>query len=151
MKDYFKYGVVTVIIWNTLIILMTIIAASVRKVDYSYFFDDGTGGIGICLFLIIWSLIWFCIGYHSRKKYIQKKTFYKEMATLIDDKQFNKEYAAYYFSKQAKMLSVVLITAIPWYVIGYVRKPFESKDLIIIAILAILSAITFIIYKSLKK
>lgn len=109
MKDYFKYGIATAIIWNILIVLMAIIAASIRQVEYSYFFDDGIGGIGICLFLIAWSLIWFYIGYHSRKKYIQKKLFYKEMAPSIDDKRFNQEYAAYYFSKQAKLLSILLV------------------------------------------
>ena len=151
MKDYFKYGIATAIIWNILIVLMAIIAASIRQVEYSYFFDDGIGGIGICLFLIAWSLIWFYIGYHSRRKFIQKKLFYKEMAPSIDDKLFNQEYTAYYFSKQAKLLSILLVTAIPWHAIGYIRKQLDHRDLIIISVLATLAVLSFGIYKWLKK
>lgn len=151
MKDYLKYGIITLVVWNILLILMTILAASIRKVEYSYFFDDGIGGIGICAFLVLWSLIWFGIGYHSRKKYVQEKSFYKEKVPLVDEEQFNKEFIAYYISKHTKMLSIILATAIPWYIIGYVRGPFTIRDLIIILILALLSAISFWIYKQKKK
>ena len=73
------------------------------------------------------------------------------MAPSIDDKLFNQEYAAYYFSKQAKLLSILLVTAIPWYAIGYIRKPLDYRDLIIVSILATLAAISLGIYKWLKK
>lgn len=151
MNDKIKYGFITLVVWNLLLILMTMLAASVRKVNYSYFFDDGTGGIGIGLFIILWSLIWFGIGYHSRKKYVQEKAFYRKMVSLVDDTKYNKEFAAYYVSKHVKMLMIVFITAIPWYIVGYVDGPFTGRDFIVMGSLGVLAAISLGIYKILDR
>lgn len=151
MNDKIKYGFITLVVWNLLLILMTILAASVRKVNYSYFFDDGTGGIGIALFILLWSLIWFVIGYHSRKKYVQEKAFYRKMASVVDDTRYNKAFAAYYISKHAKMLMIVFITAIPWYILGYVNEQFIGRDFVVMGSLGVLAAISLGIYKILER
>lgn len=150
MCGYIKYGVITSVVWNVLLVLMAMLAASIRDVEYSYFFDDGTGGFGISVLIVIWSLIWFGIGYHSRKKYVEERTFYMK-ATSLDKAQFNKEFISYYVSKHAKMLAIVFITAVPWYVLGYVNGSFSMRDFIIIGVLIILAVASFGTYKLLKK
>lgn len=151
MSNYVKYGLIALIAWNIVLVLMAILAAFVRNIDYAYFFDDGMGGWGIGLFIVLWSLIWFAIGYHSRKKYVQEKAFYREQASLMEDAQYNKEFTAYYVSKHIRMLAIIFITAIPWYILGYVNGSFAQRDFIIMGSLAALSAISFGIYKSLRR
>lgn len=152
MNDKIRYGIITLVAWNLLVLLMAMLAASIRGVEYSYFFEDGTGGVGISIFIVIWSLIWFGIGYHTRKKYVEEKNYYlKEAATLIDEAQYNKEFIAYYVSKHAKVLSIVFLTAIPWYMLGYVNGSFTVRDYLIMGAFALLTLISFGIYKLLKK
>ena len=68
---------------------------------------------------------------------------YREQVPLLELKQFNKAYRNYYIGKQAKLLSIVFVTAIPWYIIGSVDFPMTTKDVIIVAILAVISAFCF--------
>ncbi|MEG1332947.1 MAG: hypothetical protein RSD11_04760 [Bacteroides sp.] len=147
MKDNLKYGFAALIGWNILIVLMAILAVHVRGIEYSAFFDDGIGGIGMCLFLLLWSLIWFYIGYDSRRKFVSEKQFYKEYAPLLDKKEFDKLFISHYVSRVSRVLAILSITAIPWYIIGYVRGAFETKDWAILAVLALLSVVFFGVYK----
>ena len=68
---------------------------------------------------------------------------YREQVPLLELKQFSKTYRGYYIGKQAKLLSIVFATAVPWYMIGYVDFPMTTKDVIIVAILAVISASCF--------
>jgi len=108
-----------------------------------YIFDDGTGGVGMSIFLLIWSLIWYGIGYKLRKDFITTRSMYREQVPLLELKQFNKAYRNYYIGKQAKLLSIVFATAIPWYIIEHVDFPMTTKDIIIVAILAVISTSCF--------
>ena len=55
-----------------------------------------------------------------------------------------------HFSSHAKMLSIVFASAIPWYVIGYVRESFNITDFAVIVPLMFLSIICFWFYKRYK-
>lgn len=150
MKSHIKYGLITTCCWNILLLFALIIRADVKGVSISYFFDDGTDGIAMTMFLIAWAFIWFGIGSHARKDYLIKKQSYKNMFPNIDDRTLHKAFTTHYFSIHAKMLSIVFTTAIPWYVIGYVREPFKITDFVILATLMLLSIICFWFYKHYK-
>lgn len=151
MDDKIKYGFISLGIWNFFLVLMAILAASIRNVEYSHFFDDGTGGIGISILIVIWSLIWFGIGYHVRKKYVEEKSYYMNKVTAIDETQYNKEFVVFHICKYAKMLTIVFLTAIPWYILGYVDGSFSVRDFTFMGIMALLTIISFGTYKLLKK
>ena len=142
-NDFNKYGLVTMIGWNILLVVLILIVSTIKGVSMFYIFDDGTGGVGMSIFLLIWSLIWYGIGYKLRKDFITTRSMYREQVPLLELKQFNKAYRSYYIGKQAKLLSIVFVTAIPWYIIGHVDFPMTTKDIIIVAILAVISASCF--------
>ncbi|RRD88608.1 hypothetical protein EII33_11915 [Bacteroides heparinolyticus] len=135
------------IVWNLFIVLLAIIGASINNRSYASFFDDGMNGIGISLFLVAWSLIWFGIGYYFRKDFILKKNYYKEQAKSLGDNDFEKEFKSYYVAKYAKMFTIVFASAIPWYVIGYVRESLALRDFMIILPLMFLSAGCYWLFK----
>ena len=145
MNNFHKYGWITMIAWNLLLVILMLTVSTIRKVPFTYIFDDGMGGVGISLFLLLWSLIWYGIGYKSRKDFVLTRNMYKEQVPLLEQTQFNKAYRNYYIGKQAKLLSIVFVTAIPWYIIGYVDFPMTTKDIIIVAVLAVISASCFFI------
>lgn len=142
-NDFNRYGLATMIGWNVLLVVLILIVSTVKGVSMFYIFNDGTGGVGMSIFLLIWSLIWYGIGYKSRKDFVLTRNMYKEQVPLLEQTQFNKAYRSYYIGKQAKLLSIVFATAVPWYIIGYVDFPMTTKDIIIVAILAVISASCF--------
>ena len=146
-NDFNKYGLTTMIGWNILLIGLILIVSIIKGFPFTYIFDDGTGGIGMSIFLLIWSLSWYGIGYKSRKDFVTTRNMYREQVPLLEHEQFNKAYRDHYIGKQAKLLSIVFATAIPWYMIGYVRLPISHTDIAIIAILAIISVSCFFISK----
>ena len=134
--------------WNILLIVLILIVSTIKGFPFTYIFDDGTGGIGMTIFLLLWSLIWYGIGYKSRKDYVIARNMYREQVPLLEYEQFNKAYRDYYIGKQARLLSIIFATAIPWYVIGYVSLPITYKDIIVIAIMAVISVLCFCISKN---
>jgi len=147
MKSHIKYGLITTCSWNILLLFAIIIRADIKGVPISYFFNDDTGGIAIAIFLIAWTFIWFGIGSHARKDYLIKKQSYKSMFPNINSYSFGKAFRTHYLSKQAKILSIVFTTAIPWYVVGYVKEPFGTTDFVVIVPLMFLSIACFWFYK----
>ena len=143
LNNFHKYGWITMIVWNLLLVILILIVSTIRKVPFTYIFDDGMGGVGISVFLLLWSLIWYGIGYKSRKDFVLMRNMYREHVPLLEQAQFDKAYRNYYIAKQAKLLSIVFATAIPWYIIGYVDFPMATKDIIIVAILAGISVSCF--------
>lgn len=142
-NDFNKYGLATMIGWNILLVILVMMVSTVKGISFSYIFDDGTGGVGMSIFL----LIWYGIGYKSRKDFVTTRNMYREQVPLLEHEQFNKAYRDHYIGKQTKLLSIVFATAIPWYVIGYVRLPISHTNIIIMAILAIISVSCFYISK----
>jgi hypothetical protein len=149
MNDKYKYGIIAVTGWNIFVILLMAIASFARDIPFGTVFDGRLDGIVRPIFLIIWSLCWFGIGYTSRKKYLSGKAFYREEAPLLTEEQFNKAYRRYYISKNAKIISIVLMAGIPWYILGHVRGDFCLTDWIIIAVMFVASIFAFAFYKRL--
>lgn len=145
LNNFHKYGWITMIAWNLLLVILMLIVSTIRKVPFTYIFDDGMSGVGISLFLLLWSIIWYGIGYKSRKDFVLTRNIYREQVPLLEQAQFDKAYRNYYIAKQAKLLTIVFATAIPWYIIGYVDFPMTTKDIVIVAVLAVISASCFFI------
>lgn len=143
MSSELKYGLATLLAWNLLLFLAVALTARGRGVPFAYLFDDGTGGVGIGSLMVLWSCIWFGIGYSSRKKYLALRAYYREQAAGLDEADFSKAFRHYYLGKNAKMLSVVLITAVPWYALGYVHDKALPTDYLIMGGLALLAALLY--------
>lgn len=124
--------------------------STIKQLPLTYIFNDGTGGIGISIFFFIWSFFWYVIGYKSRKDYVLRRKMFKENFSLLDDKKFNKVFRIHYVSGQAKILSIVFLTAIPWYILGYTNESISKENIIIVISMGTLSLICFLISKKLK-
>ena len=149
-NNFSKYGLVTMIGWNILLIVMILIVSTAKEIPFTYIFDDGTGGIGISIFLFIWSLIWYGIGYKSRKDFVIARNMYREQVPLLEWEQFNKTFRDYYIGKQAKMLYLVFGIAIPCYFITYTSSSISHKDMAVIAILSVACISCLYISKRMK-
>ena len=121
-NEFNKYGLITMIGWNILLIVLILIVSTIKGFPFTYIFDDDTGGIGMSIFLL---------------------NMYREQVPSLEQNQFDNAFRSYYIAKQAKLLSIVFATTIPWYMIGYVDFPMTTKDVIIVAILAVISASCF--------
>ena len=146
-NDFNKYGLITMIGWNILLIVLILIVSTIKGFPFNYILDDGTGGIGMTIFLLLWSLIWYGIGYKSRKDYVLTRNMYREQVPSLEQNQFDNAFRSYYIAKQAKLLSIVFATAIPWYMIGYVDFPMTTKDILIVTILVVVSVSCFCVSK----
>ena len=62
-NDFNRYGLAAMVGWNILLVVLVLIMSTVKGISFFYIFDDGTGGVGMSIFLLIWSLIWYGIGY----------------------------------------------------------------------------------------
>ena len=151
MNNYHKYGFITMVGWNIMLIILTLIRSAIKQVSPIYVFNDGTGGIGISIFLLIWSIIWYGIGYKTRKDYISCKNMFREKHSKLNDKKLNNVFRSHYICEQSKILSVVLLTAIPWYVLGHVKGSISKENLLIITFIGILSLTCLLISKKTKK
>ena len=64
LNNFHKYGWITMIAWNLLLVILMLIVSTIRKVPFTYIFDDGMSGVGISLFLLpIMMGLW--LMYHS--------------------------------------------------------------------------------------
>lgn len=124
--------------------------STIKQLPLTYIFNDGTGGIGISIFFFIWSFFGYVIGYKSRKDYVLRRKMFKENFSLLDDKKFNKVFRIHYVSGQAKILSIVFLTAIPWDILGYTNESISKENIIIVISMGTLSLICFLISKKLK-
>lgn len=150
MSDFHKFGLVTMVGWNVMLIVLIQINSAIKQLPITYIFNDGTGGIGISIFFFIWSIIWYGIGYKSRKDYVLRRKMFKDNFSLLDDEKFNKVFRLHYVSEQAKIFSIVFLTAIPWYILGYTNESISKENIIIVISMGTLSLICFLIFKKLK-
>ena len=89
--------------WNILLIVLILIVSTIKGFPFTYIFDDGTGGIGMTIFLLLWSLIWYGIGYKSRKDYVLTRNMYREQVPSLEHNKFDNAFRSYYIAKQAKL------------------------------------------------
>ncbi|HJD92488.1 hypothetical protein [Bacteroides coprosuis] len=144
-KSCSKYGVLSMIGWNVLIISLLL---ATQKPLEALLTSDGLRLSGMGFLFFLWSGIWFFIGYQYRKKYLRQKEDYKEEYSEEEQKDFDKAYFQYCLSKNTKAISTVLFITIPWYFIGYVQgDTMHMRDYIVMGILLLISATLYGIHK----
>lgn len=50
-NDFNRYGLAAMVGWNILLVVLVLIMSTVKGISFSYIFDDGTGGVGMSIFL----------------------------------------------------------------------------------------------------
>ena len=53
MSNFHKFGLVTMVGWNVMLIVLIQINSAIKQVPLTYIFNDETGGIGISIFFFI--------------------------------------------------------------------------------------------------
>jgi hypothetical protein len=96
---------------------------------------------------VAWALVWFAIGRYFSRDYAQKKETWKRDYPAIDEAEIDKAFRAEYFSRLAKMLSIVFFFAVLAYAVANVRGTVTLRNGIYIGTLMVLSIICGIYYK----
>ncbi len=148
-KDYCKYGILFTIAWNIVLFILLVITNLVEGNEL--FFYESTHWYDMPVIILIWSLVWYWIGYSLRKEFLFQRKYYQHKFQMLNQQKIKDLFKIHYLSRYAKILTVVCITAIPWYVIGYVRDHFNLTDIIIMSVLFIWSLILYFTARYLKR
>jgi len=152
MKDSCKFGLMTMALW--IVFVITLVSGYAFYNNYSffeYFVDEETNGVVSGLFSTAWAIAWFFIGSHGRNKYITMCKYYSQNNPQVDPSEVQRTIKTYYFTKLAKILTVVFSTAVPWW---WIVKMIQTggtypsvKDYIVTFVLVILSTSCYWYYK----
>ena len=102
-------------------------------------------------FIVLWSIIWYFVGYYGRKRFLVSRTLFKDKHPCLNSRVIDKYYSLFYFSKALKLLLKVVLVSIPSYVLLHLERGFSSLDFIAISLLCMLSVFLFYAYKKLEK
>ena len=147
MDRHSKFGLKTMCVW---IIFLTVLYGSyavVTNSSLSGLLDKETEGFISLAFFVAWALVWFAIGRHFSHDYAMKKAAWKRDYPAIDEAEIDKAFRAEYFSRLAKMLSIVFFFAVLAYAVANVRGTVTLRNGIYIGTLMALSVICGLYYK----
>ena len=148
-KEYNKYGVSFAIVWNIFLISLIVITNLVE--NNPLFHIESAHWYDMPIIMSVWTLIWYWIGYSLRKEFLLQRAYYLETYKTLDQEKVCKLFRTHYLKRYAKILTVVSATAIPWYIIGYVRDEFVTRNFIVMGILFVLAVALFFLTRYLKK
>ena len=94
-------------------------------------------------FIVLWSIIWYFVGYYGRKRFLAGRTLFKDKYPRLDSRAIDKYYSLFYLSKTSRLLMKVVLVSIPSYVLLHLEKGFSSLDFIAISLLCVLSVFLF--------
>ena len=148
-KEYNKYGVSFAIVWNMFLVTLIVVTNLIEnnplfQIESEHWYD-------MPIIMTIWTLIWYWIGYNLRKEFLLQRGYYLEMYKTLDPKKVGKLFRTHYLKRYAKILTIVSATAIPWYIIGYVRDEFVTRNFVVMGILFLLAFMFFFLTRYLKK
>lgn len=142
-KEYIKYGLLSLAIWLLLFVFMGAIVTFVEKEScITLLFLDAMVGVSICVFIAIWAVIWFFLGYDTRKEFL--KAYDKQ---LIPDPQFKQSFKAMYLSTHFKVLGLILALLFFWLCVTMLFTSSNLHDYIYLILLGGSSLISFVLYK----
>lgn len=143
-KEYIKYGLLSLVIWLLLFVFMGAIVTFVEKEScITLLFQDAMVGASICVFIAIWAVIWFFLGYDTRKEFL--KAYEKQ---LIADSQFKQGFKAMYLSTHFKVLGLILALLFFWLCVTILFTSSTSHDYYIyLILLGGSSLVSFVLYK----
>lgn len=148
-KEYCKYGILFTVGWNIVLLALLIITNLVEGNELFYY--KSVHWYDMPIIIMIWSLVWYWIGYSLRKEFLLQREYYQQKFQMLDQQKLKDLFKIRYLLRYAKILAVVTITAIPWYIIGCVRAYFNLRDIIVISILFICSLLLFFTARYLKR
>lgn len=148
MNSKVKYGIITSIIWLLFQTLLFFIGTNYRT---SPLISSNVDIVGLILFTIITTIVWFWIGYRVRSKYIEELSLYQKEYIEIDNKCLKKEFTKYFLFKRTRLMGLIFMTAIPWYILSPLRETYQIKDFVILIIFFCLTIISFYFYFKGKK
>ena len=94
-------------------------------------------------FIVLWSIIWYFVGYYGRKRFLAGRTLFKDKYPRLDSRAIDKYYSLFYLSKTSRLLMKVVLVSIPSYVLLHFEKGFSTLDFIAISLLCVLSVFLF--------
>lgn len=152
MKDSNKYGFVVMAIWIVFVIILISGYAAYNHSTFSeYFIDKETNGIISTCFFAAWASIWFAIGSHCRKRYTTMCEKYLMDNPDVEQSTVRHIIKVYYSAKTAKLLTVVLVAAVPgWWIVKLILNTASRpvvKDYVITFTLIILSIACYWYYR----
>lgn len=143
MNNNVKTGLISMIAWILFVIILCggYLLATHQTIEY--FKDEDTGWVIPSIFFIVWALIWYGIGYHAHKKYIENKAVYMDMHKKDSREKAAVAFRSTYLGKQSKMLSRVFLCAVPFYVALNISEIGTAKNIIVVGILMIISVLLY--------
>lgn len=144
-KTCTTYGLLTAVAWNVaLAALAWVSEVPLKQLLTAHLFVQ----LGFTALLIIWSVLWYFMGYQFRKKYLRKRETYRAALPKADRKNFNQVYFKYHLAKNSRAVSIVLFTAIPWYfVLQAINRNMHSRDYWIVGSLFVVSSLLYGLHK----
>ena len=145
-KDNVIYGIYFLLGWNFLLALGlhfrylffdADIYQDLLGTAYHFWYSVGN--------LMLWSTIWFVIGYQVRKEYVLSRQRFRELYPHLEDVVVDQYYRYSYFAKYAGLLYKVALVSIPAYLL-YRRECFDG-DFVVVVVLALLAALFFYIHR----
>lgn len=146
MDSKHKFGLATMLTWIFLLALVVVVAYFTGNSDI----EENKDGIAVEVMVIVTSTIWYLIGYYSRRDYLRQEKFYVESNAHIDEKIVKDEYRKDFISRKCKMLSVVFLGAMPWYILGNTDELNRGKMWIIVSLMGVCSVVFFVIHRLYK-
>ena len=138
MKTKQTYGLITALAWVLGTSLLLVAATPYRTTPL---IEGPADQVGLLLFMVVTALVWYGIGYHLRAKYLQELAYYQLQHPELSPKLLRKEFLHYFIYKRSKLLALLALTAIPWYIISPLRGPYTLKDYILLSLFATLALI----------
>lgn len=119
-KDHICYGLITMLIWNILVITAYLIVSNIKQRSIAAELNEN--GYMLLLFPISWSIMWYFVGYQMRKEYVAEKTYFRKFALDMPNRVYQKAFNQYYSAKYCKMLGIVSLIGIPLYLLYPLRE-----------------------------
>ena len=145
-KDNVKFGIYFLLGWNLLVLLCLHLRYLFFDPDlyelllgnpYDLWYTLGN--------LMLWSTIWFVIGYDVRKEYVLKRHQFRENFPHLADAIVDKYYRSSYLAKYTGILYKVALVSIPAYMLY--RREFFDGDFVVVVLLALLSGVLFYVHR----
>ncbi|MDN0079002.1 hypothetical protein QVO32_06195 [Bacteroides gallinaceum] len=139
-----KYGIYFVVIWNIFIAILSYVSfVFYNESIYDEIFGSAFDCSMAVFFIVLWSIIWYFVGYYGRKRFLAGRTLFKDKYPRLDSRAIDKYYSLFYLSKTSRLLMKVVLVSIPSYVLLHLEKGFSTLDFIAISLLCVLSVFLF--------
>ena len=112
-----KYGIYFVVIWNIFIAILSYVSfVFYNESIYDEIFGSAFDCSMAVFFIVLWSIIWYFVGYYGRKRFLAGRTLFKDKYPRLDSRAIDKYYSLFYLSKTSRLLMKVVLVSIPSYV-----------------------------------